>query len=92
MNRKLLELLSLYEQYINFIGKSNEEPIQVAFTHGWKCSKAVYDEGVAFRDKIQALQLEVVEELKEVPSQGKPEIMTQEFWRQMHKNNHKKEQ
>lgn len=87
MNRKLLELLSLYEQYINFISQANEEPIQVAFTHGWQCSKAVYDQGVDFRDKIQKLQLEVVEELKEVNSQEKPEIMKHEFWRQMHKNN-----
>jgi hypothetical protein len=90
MNVKLLELLALYEKYINFIGKANEEPLSIAWTHGYKCKKEVYEEGVQFRDKIQKLQQEIHQTIIDSP-QCKPEIMTKEFWIEMHKRSPKKD-
>jgi len=43
------------QQYIKFINEANENPINIAALHGWKCPQEDIDKGIEFRDKIEQL-------------------------------------
>jgi len=55
LNDKLKEVIELYEVYLEFLNDANQEPIQLASIHGYKCPQYIIDKGKEYRDKIEQL-------------------------------------
>jgi len=49
-------LIKKLEEYIEFLNKANESPINIASAHGWKCSQQDVEKGQRLRDEIESIK------------------------------------
>lgn len=62
--RGLLERVEpTFTEYLDLLNKSNEAPITIAATHGWKCPESEVKQGMIHRIKITELLTDIETEL-----------------------------
>jgi len=59
MNNDIKELIKTYDDYLEFLKKSNEEPLSIAWAHGYKCPEELIVQGHCFRENINNLKKRV---------------------------------
>lgn len=50
------QLINKFDEYLNFLNEANNGPINIAWIHGWRCSKDDIEKGENLRKEIENLK------------------------------------